>query len=214
MDLVTLYKRLFAWMYHIFLSDRGTPDPDDPALRDVRIPLLAQASGDVLEIGAGDGTNLAFYPPGVRLTLLDSNPHMLAYLHETADRLGIAEYRAAEGFAEDLPFPDGRFDTVVSIHVLCSVADQEKALGEVRRVLRPGGLFLFLEHVSAPPGTATYRVQRLVNPVWRLVGDGCHLTRDTGAAIREAGFKAVEVDEYRAGFPEFVSLHVFGQARA
>ena len=206
-------QRLFAWFYHTFLSDRGAPTLDDPFTRLVRVPLLAQAGGDVLEIGAGDGANLPLFPPGVRLTLLDPNPYLIRYLRQTAARLGVGQAAAIVADAGWLPFPGERFDTVVSVHVLCSVGHQPQALAEIRRVLRPGVRFLFLEHVTAPPGTATYRLQRLLNPAWKRVGAGCHLTRDTGAAIQEAGFRAVEINRCQVGSLSFVSPHVYGLAR-
>ena len=205
-------KRLFAWMYHNLLSDSGRPALDDPLTRDIRAPLLAQSRGDVLEIGAGDGSNLPLYPPDARLTLLEPNPFLLRHLREIVERSGLENATLVEAYAESLPYPDGSFDTVVSTHVLCSVKSQIDALAEVRRVLRPGGRFLFLEHVVAPSRTPTFHFQRLINPAWRFVGDNCHLTRDTGAAIRVAGFREVQLKSYQAGWPSFVSLHVVGCA--
>lgn len=209
---MSIYKRFFAWMYHIFLSDNGQPDIDDPFMGDVRLPLLAQASGSVLEIGAGDGANLPHYPSGTHVTALEPNPHMIDYLKKNMARLSLI-IDTIIAPAEKIPFPDDHFDTVVSIHVLCSVNNPDQVLAEVKRVLRPGGRFLFLEHVTAEAQTPTYHVQRLINPAWRLVGDGCNLTRDTGEAIRSAGFRTVEVNAYDAGFPKFVSPHVYGWAQ-
>jgi ubiquinone/menaquinone biosynthesis C-methylase UbiE len=113
-----------------------------------------------------------------------------------------------------MPFPDESFDTVVSIHVMCSVQDQPRALAEVRRVLKPGGRFLFLEHIGAQPGTLTFAAQRLANPIWRLVGDGCHLTHDTGQAIHSAGFQNVSIEDYRVGTLPIVAPHIVGWAEA
>lgn len=208
-------KRFFAWMYHRYLSDQGHPDMDSELNREVRGPLLARAYGEVLEIGAGDGANLPLYPREVSfLTLLDPNPFLLRHVPVLARQLGIGHYRTLRGVAEALDFPDNHFDTVVSTHVLCSVSDQAQALAEVKRVLRPGGLFLFLEHVAHRRPSAAFRVQQLINPFWKAVGDGCHLTRDTGAAIQEAGFREVELRSYEAEAPRFVSPHVVGSARA
>jgi ubiquinone/menaquinone biosynthesis C-methylase UbiE len=209
-----LRERLFAWMYHNLLSSNGHSDLDDPFTREVRRPLLAQAHGHVLEIGAGNGGNLPFYSPDIRLTLLDPNPFLLRHLREAAARLGRPDVAIVEAFAEDIPYPDGSFDTVVSTHVLCSVRNQGQALNEIRRVLRPSGQFLFLEHVAAPPQTPTFHAQHLINPVWRLIGNNCHLTRDTGAAIHLAGFHQVRLSDYQAGWPGIVSPHVFGSASA
>src|SRR6185295_4957831 len=111
-------------------------------------------------------------------------------LLEEAARLGLgAEVRL--GTAERLPFPDQSADAVVASLVLCTVRDPAAALREVRRMLRPGGRFVFIEHVGGEPGSRTHRAQRLVKPLWRVLGDGCHPDRDTEAAIREAGFARV-----------------------
>ena len=203
------YKRPFAWLYHTLLSGGGQAQRGDLVARELCAPLLAQARGDVLEIGAGDGATLPFYSAAVRLTLLEPNPYLLAYLCTAARRLGrAADFIRAE--AEAMPFPDGRFDTIVAVHVLCSVRDQPRTLAEIRRVLRSGGRFLFLEHVAAPPGTLTFAVQRLMDPVWRRVGDGCRLTRDTAGAIHAAGFREVVMESHRVGALPIVAPHIVG----
>jgi len=208
---MSIGKRLFAFMYHNFLSSQGHIDLSDDFTREVRVPLLAKAQGDVLEIGAGDGANLPYYPDGVSLTLLDPNPYLLRHAPEVAARRGF-EVETELAYAEALPFPDAHFDTVVTTHVLCSVRDQARALAEIRRVIRPGGLFLFLEHVAARPETFTYRVQHVINPAWKLVGDGCHLTRNTATAIQDAGFSRVELRAFEADGLGIVSPHIVGQA--
>ncbi len=210
---MTLRKRWFAWAYHTLISNRGTPDFSDALTRDVRAPLLRRAEGDVLEIGAGDGANLALYPAGVRVTLLEPNRYLLGYMAGGAARAGCAMTGAVRGQGERLPFGAGSFDTVVTTHVLCSVRDQRAVLAEIRRVLRPGGQFLFLEHVAAPPRSATLLAQRAINPAWSAVGDGCQLTRQTGAAIRAAGFRLVELREFDAPYPAIVRPHISGVAR-
>lgn len=208
---MSLRKRLFAWFFHTFLG--GHANLDDPFTRDIRAPLLAQAQGRVLEIGAGDGGNLPFYPPDIDLTLLDINPYMLRYLKTAAVEMDVQPHRLVVSQGEELPFLDNSFDTILTVHVLCSVRDQAKVLGEIRRVLRPGGRFLFIEHVAAEPHSPVHRRQQMINPVWSLVGDGCHLTRDTGTMIRMAGFKMAEITRFEAGYPAIVSPHVFGSAQ-
>jgi len=209
-----LGKWLFAWAFHNFLGHKGQPDLSDPFTRDIRIPLIGQAQGEVLEIGAGDGGNLPFYNGNAQVTLLEPNPYMIHYLNEACGRSDNVCIRVVEGFGETLPFPDASFDTVITAHVLCSVSDQAQVLTEIRRVLRPGGRFLFVEHVAAHPGSGTYRWQRAVNPLWRRVGDGCHLTHDTGAMIEAAGFAHTQIERFDAPFPNLVSPHVSGWAEA
>lgn len=208
---MALRKRLFAWIYHHLLSSGSL---EDPLTHDIRAPLIARARGDVLEIGAGDGGNLALYAPGIRLTLLEPNPYMLSYLREACNGRDYTCISVVEGYGERLPFPEQSFDTVITTHVLCSVSSQQQVLAEIRRVLRPGGMFLFVEHVADAPRTLVYHTQRLINPLWKAVGDGCHLTRDTGAAILAAGFSTVEIVPYKAGWPAIVSPHVYGVATA
>ena len=145
---------------------------------------------------------------GLALVLL-YNPSLLA----RAERLGL-KVRLIGACAETIPCPDHCFDSVVSIHVLCSVRDQARALAEVRRVLKPGGVFLYMEHVAAEPGTFAFHAQHLVDPAWSLLGDGCHLTRRTGQAIFEAGFSQVQLQRVAFRYAALVSPHVVGRAIA
>lgn len=207
---MSLYKRLFAWVFHHFVSDHSFYNQGTHALR---AELLAQASGTVLEIGVGDGANLPLYPPTARLALLEPNRHLLNYIVGAARPNAHQTRLPVEGFGEYLPFASGTFAAVVATHVLCSVQDQTRVLAEIRRVLQPGGVFIFLEHVAAPAHTPLFYFQRLIEPPWRFLADGCHLTRDTGALIRRAGFASVELTEFRADYPAFVSPHIMGTAR-
>jgi ubiquinone/menaquinone biosynthesis C-methylase UbiE len=113
-----------------------------------------------------------------------------------------------------LAVDDESVDAVVCTIVLCSVRDLSATLGEIRRVLRPGGRFVFMEHVAAPRGTGLRRVQRLLRPVWQFLADGCTPDRETDAAIRAAGFSHVEIERFR--LPREVSVlagpHIAGEA--
>lgn len=169
-------------------------------LAEHRRELLAGAAGDVLEIGAGTGANLRHYPGGLgRLVLSEPDEHMRARLTRALalhppppDGSGRIEIASAS--ADRLPYDDASFDVVVSTLVLCTVPDPALALVELSRVLRPGGALLFLEHVAAEGDPATLRWQRLAEPPWRALAGGCHVTRRTGQAIRDAGF-VVEREE-------------------
>jgi ubiquinone/menaquinone biosynthesis C-methylase UbiE len=158
--------------------------------------LFAGLGGSVLEIGPGTGPNLSYYPAGIRWLGVEPNPHMVPYLQAAAGKAGL-EVDLRSGTAEQLPAGDNSMDSIVSTLVLCSVADPERVLREVLRVLKPGGRFLFLEHVAAPPGTFLRRAQRLIGPLWKIIGDGCHPDRDTGPAIARAGFTEVTYDNFR-----------------
>ena len=196
-----LYDRVMA-RYEVWIAPR-------------RSALLAGVSGTVLELGPGTGANFAYLPPGTRWIGIEPNPYMHAALRARARERGIdAECRVVA--AEGMGVEDASIDVVLCTLVLCSVSDPERVLADIRRVLKPGGRFLFLEHVAAPPGTRTRRRQRLFRVPWRFCADGCTLDRETGVRIREAGFAHVEMDAFEApgaATPRFVSPHVSGVAR-
>ncbi|MGN6257730.1 MAG: class I SAM-dependent methyltransferase [Solirubrobacterales bacterium] len=171
------WGRMFTAVY-----DRGFKATEEAGLREMRHELLAQARGRVLELGAGTGLNLEHYPQEIEsLTLVEPDPHMTKRLRPKLAQMG-REAEVVEAPAERLPFPDDSFDTVAVTLVLCTVPDQDAALTEIARVLKPGGQLLFLEHVrSHDPGAAKWQ-DRLEGP-WRFLGDGCHCNRDTAAAI-------------------------------
>jgi SAM-dependent methyltransferase len=184
-----------------------------PFMAEGRRKLVAPAAGRVLEIGGGTGFNLPYYGAGVsELVVTDPLDGMLRRVRLRAARVGRAvETRTAS--AEGLPFDDESFDTVVGSLVLCSVDDQERALAEIRRVLRPGGRYLFLEHVrSDDPKLA--RRQDLLERVWGVVLFGCHPNRPTLERI-ESTFAVEEVErgELPAG-PRIVRPYVLGRAAA
>jgi SAM-dependent methyltransferase len=177
-----------------------------------RRKLLARAEGRVLEVGAGTGFNLPHYPTGIsELVVTDRLDGMLRRAQKRAATTG-REIVTARSPAESLPYDDGSFDTVVGSFVLCSVDDQEKALGEIRRVLKPDGNYLFLEHVrSADPELA--RRQDRLEGLWKAVCFGCHPNRNTLDAIK-AAFEVEELENGDApkGVPKLVRPYVLGRA--
>jgi ubiquinone/menaquinone biosynthesis C-methylase UbiE len=180
---MAIRRRLFAVFY-----DRVSKGSEEAGLRDERRQLLASAEGVTLEIGAGTGLNLEHYPEAVtRLVLAEPDEHMRRRLERRAGEVFPAAEIVDAG-VERLPFPDATFDTAVVTFVLCSVPDQNAALDEITRVLKPSGRLLFLEHVrSDDPGVAKW--QDRVRPLYNLVG--CNPNRETLAAI-EASALAVE----------------------
>lgn len=183
--------------------DVANREMERACLGEWRTTLLAAAEGEVLDIGAGTGANLGrFGPDASRITLLEPDPHMRRRLEP---RLSL-EPRPTElssASAEALPFPDEHFDTVVATLVLCSVADVDRCLGEIRRVLRPGGKLLFIEHVAAERGSLRRRWQERVEPLWMRLFGNCHLTRNPDRAIERAGFEiaAIERESLRKALP-------------
>src|SRR5919106_3864261 len=157
--------------------------------------LLAGARSAVLEIGGGTGANLAHYRNVDRVTIAEPDPFMRNRSGPKLEEARVPVEVSAAG-AEALPYPDASLDTVVSTLVLCTVPDQEAALDEVRRVLRPGGRLLFIEHVRAAGSAA--RWQDRLEPLWRRLLGGCHPNRDTVAAIEEAGF---EIETFESFYP-------------
>ncbi len=172
--------------------------------------LLGELSGNVLEIGPGTGVNLRYYPATIRWIGIEPNPFMHPYLQREAERLGM-EIELREGRAERLDVPDHSIDAVVSTLVLCSVPEVPETLGEILRVLRPGGRFIFIEHVAAPPGTWLRRVQRWARPVSSALADGCCPDREIWLALETGGFEHLTLESFRVPIP-ITSPHIAGLA--
>jgi SAM-dependent methyltransferase len=179
-----------------------------------REDLLAGASGRVLELGAGTGLNLPYYPDGLdELVLTEPATPMVSRLERRAHRNGNSS-RVIEASAESLPFEDDSFDTVVSTLVLCTVDDPERVIAEVGRVLRPGGKLLFLEHVRSDSRRLAKWQDRLERP-WHAFAAGCHANRPTVELLRESPLEvdAVENDRW-SWMPALVHPLAIGEARA
>lgn len=173
---------VFAAVY-----DRLTASPR-PRERRLRAELLAGLHGDVLEIGVGVGNNWPFLlRDGIRYVGIDPDTAMLERARRRAAALGLAvDLRCAP--AEAIPFPDRSFDAVVSTLTLCTVDDPDRAIAEIRRVLRPGGELRFWEHVR-PAGAMSGRFFDALTPAWGMVAGGCHLNRATVASLEAGGFR-------------------------
>jgi SAM-dependent methyltransferase len=196
--------RIFAW----FLERVGRRH--DSFLADHKRRLFADLAGTILEIGPGTGANLPFYPGNIRWIGIEPNTHMHEYLRRRAAALDISiDLRC--GIAEQIDIAPESVDAVISTLVLCSVDDLPGVLTEIHRVLKPGGRFVFLEHVGAPHGTWLRRLQRWVKPAWRILGAGCQPDRDIEPALRGAGFIRVDIDHFRIPSP-VISPHVAGIA--
>ena len=196
--------RFFSWIYpHIAKMEERKGGAEH------RKELLAELSGRVVEVGAGNGLNFRHYPSTVTEVIAVEPEPQLRALAEEATGTASTTVRVEPGTAEALPLDDDSCDAAVLSLVMCSIGDVDRALAEVRRVLRPGGQLRFYEHVrSRKPWGA--RFQRVADVAWPHVAGGCHLSRDSLTAIERAGF---EVTAVRC-FP-FMSLpHVLGTAVA
>jgi ubiquinone/menaquinone biosynthesis C-methylase UbiE len=162
--------------------------------------VCAQVRGEVLEIAVGTGRNFAFYPEGTRLTGIELSPKMLAVAQQRlAARGGHADLRL--GDAQALDFPDASFDAVVCTLSLCSIPDDRQAVAEVKRVLRPGGCFVLLEHVRSPT-TPVQRLQRVLEPLFR--GSGDTLLREPLEHLEAEGFDIERLERSKLGIIERV----------
>jgi ubiquinone/menaquinone biosynthesis C-methylase UbiE len=188
---VSLWGRISAALY-----DPLSASSEKAGLGDRRRRLLEPVRGRVLEIGAGTGANLPYYGDAVEeLVLVEPEEPMARRLERKLAGHDLPA-RIVHAPAELLPFEDASFDAVVSTLVLCTVSDQPRALAEIRRVLKPGGRLLFLEHVrSEDPKLA--RWQDRLNGFNRAVGNGCNCNRDTLAAIDLAGLEIADVERGR-----------------
>jgi ubiquinone/menaquinone biosynthesis C-methylase UbiE len=201
-----LRQRIFAWALARF-NQRY-----EQFIAPYKQRLFAELRGTVVELGPGTGVNLRYlHREEVRWIGVDPNPFMRPYLLREAARLGIAA-DCRGGTAYSLPIEDASVDAVICTLVLCSIADQQRALREVLRVLKPGGRFLFIEHVAAARGSRLRRVQRLVAPLWRPLVDGCNPCCETGVELQRAGFATVEYEAMVAPLP-VVGPQIVGTAR-
>ncbi len=195
-----------AWLAALY--DWGQPRSEGAAGSRLRQAVLGGATGRVVEIGIGTGLSLAYYRHAEKIVGVEPDPAWMQRASKRAQQLGLdVEFHC--GTAEALPLPDACFDTAVAIFVLCSVTDPRRALSEVRRVLKPGGTFRFIEHVRAEGGRAA-QVQDWLTPLWVRIAQGCHLNRRTAEYLEAEGFEILELQKES---PDGLSPTIFGVAR-
>jgi len=172
---------------------------------------VAQAGGRVLEIGVGSGLNLPLYQAATHVIGLDPSPRLLSMARVAADGLGQS-VEFIEGVAEVIPLPDQSIDTVVSTWTMCSIPDIGGALSEMRRVLKPDGRLVFVEHGRSPE-QGVVRWQDRLTPLWRCVAGGCHLNRPIAQLIQDAGFRVERLETGYMDGPRPMTFMYEGSAR-
>jgi ubiquinone/menaquinone biosynthesis C-methylase UbiE len=186
---------VFSTFYHWTIGRGAARRLFDP----LRRATAGRAHGVVLEVGAGTGLNFAYYDPQQveRVDAVEPDETMLRFARRALPgaRVPISLTRAP---AEALPFADASFDSAVATMVFCSVVDPERAMGEIKRVLRPGGSLLLLEHVRAS-GRATAAIQDALVPLTTTLNGNCHWNRDTLRTVKEVGFQTTSVLQYAGG---------------
>jgi len=198
-----------------YFYDRVMAKTEEACLKEWRYDLLQQVSGEVLEVGAGTGANIKLYSADVtQLVVTEPDEHMRKFLKEKIGNQQLENVSVTSGAADQIEAADESFDYVVSSLVCCSVMDLEACLREIRRVLRPGGGFVFLEHVAAADGSSRRRWQNIINPLWKTFMGNCHLNRETESAIVSEGFDIVQIDrESMRKAPSIVRPTIRGIAR-
>lgn len=194
-------SRFNAWFFQAF--DRYI---NHVAARHKRAAFGDIGGSRIVELGAGVGANFAFVPPGSTVVAVEPSEAMHDALRRRAAERGV-DLELIGGRAERLPLPDASVDEVICSLVLCTVGDPDATVAEVRRVLRPGGRFRFVEHVAAPTWSPRRWLQHGIRRPWSWVFEGCDLCRDTGALVEEAGFADVQVRRGRLRRSAFVPVN-------
>lgn len=182
-----------------------------PELRALRQRLVPLAEGHVLEVGIGSGLNLPYYNDKVKVTGLDPSMELQAYARKVAEEAGVdVDFMGLSG--EEIPAEDNSFDSVVMTWTLCTIPEPMLALGEIRRVLKPGGKLIFAEHGKSPDANIAKWQDRL-NPMWNVIGGGCNLNREMDRLFTDGGFAFDDIERGYIPGPKFATYNYRGVAR-
>ena len=203
---MSLYQdRILPYVIHASMRQRS--------LAAYRERVIARAAGRVLEIGAGSGLNFPLYGGTIEhIVALDPSPKLLAMARRAAGK-AARPVELLEASAEAIPLPDRSIDTVVTTWTLCTIPDTARALAEMRRVLKPDGRLLFVEH-GRSPDAGVRRWQDRLTPLWKRLGGGCHLNREITDLIENGGFRIEHLDTGYMRGPKPMTFMYEGRARA
>jgi ubiquinone/menaquinone biosynthesis C-methylase UbiE len=197
-------QRIVPYLVHLSMRQKR--------LAPYRGRVVSAAAGRVLEVGIGSGLNLPFYRTHVTQVIgLEPSPRLLAMAREATRQASLA-VELLEGTAEAIPLADNSVDAVVTTWSMCTIPDIVRALDEMRRVIKPGGRLLFVEHGSAPEPRVRWWQDRLT-PVWRRLGGGCHLNRPIEALVANSGFRIERLDKGYMEGPKALTFMYEGSAR-
>lgn len=203
---MNLRKRLFAW---ILLKGERI---NHKIYRSYKRDLFKDLKGLIVEIGPGTGINFSYLPVGTEWLGIEPNQAFHEGLLAQAKEKGI-NAKLLSGDAEQIPLPDNTADVLLCTLVLCSVTDPARAIAEMKRVLKPGGKLLFIEHVAAPKKSVLRFAQEIFNPLGRAMADGCHANRETWTHFEKSGFSRVELSHQRVkGTLKVHAPHIMGYA--
>ncbi len=181
-----------------------------PPMAELRQQYVPRARGNILEIGIGSGHNLPHYQNVRSLTGLDPAPE-LTDMAKARAAAANTEVQILQASGEDIPAEEGAFDAIVCTWTLCSIPNVYQALNEMRRVLKPSGRFYFVEH-GLSPEPRVVRWQRIIEPAWKIIGGGCHLTRQPDALLQGAGFHLQERNVGYVPGPKWAAYMIHGVA--
>ena len=201
-----MYKRIHAKVFS-YGSKRY-----NKVIHNEKLKLFYDISGKVLEIGPGTGINIQYYPSAIDYIGLEPNVALAEYLKKELDKKHFSKSQIINGDAENIPIENTSIDVVVSTLTLCTIRNPERAVQEMKRVLKPGGTFLFMEHVAAHSGTFLHKIQHSIRGIWRLIGNGCNPDRETSVLIEQAGFEKVVMNRMNLPIFPIVSPHIIGKA--
>ena len=205
MELTVYMNRNFPKWYDQFMNplEHGT-------FKGIRADLIQRASGEVIEIGSGTGINFPFYREVTSVTAIEPNPYMIQQAKSKQEKATVP-IDMIQADAEELPFADHTFDTVVATLVFCTIPNVEKALEEMKRICKPNGKILLFEHVKMDnPFLAN--LQMMLTPLWKRICDGCCLNRDTVSVLESKGFNIVELKKFYRGLFVMIEIHNHGDA--
>ena len=181
-----------------YLYDLNMAVFERACLKSWRRGLLKHVYGEVLEVGAGTGANIDHYSDQVtRLVLTEPDKHMRRILERKVSKRGLEKVQVSDGTAQQIRAEDESFDCVVTSFVCCGISNLGTALEEIKRVLKPGGYLVFLDHTACAEDTSARHWQNRIYAIWRMIG-GCHVNLETEEAIVKAGFKMREITKERA----------------